>query len=40
MKRQGNKACHKIETGEGLGVPDSTARCEALDDEKHREEES
>ena len=26
MERQGNQAYHKIETGEGLGVPDSTAR--------------
>ena len=34
------KACHKGETGEGLGVPNSTIRSGDLDDEESREEES
>ena len=38
MKRQGNQACHKSKTGEGLGVPNGTVRNEDLDDEKRREE--
>ena len=38
MERKGNHACHKTETGEGLGVPNSTVRSEDVDDEKSREE--
>ena len=38
MERQGNQACHKTETGEGLGVPNSTVRSEDVNDEKSREE--
>ena len=34
MERQGNQACHKSETGEGLGVLNSTVRTGDLDDEK------
>ena len=40
MERQGNQGCHNIETGEGLGVPNSTVRSGHLDDEKSREEEN
>ena len=38
MERQGNQACHKSETDEGLGVPNSTVRSGDLNDEKGREE--
>ena len=40
MEREWNQACHKSESGEGLGVPNSTVRGGDLDDEKSREEES
>ena len=40
MKRQGNQACHKRKTDEGLGVPNGTVRNEDLDDEKSREEDN
>ena len=37
---RGIKLAIKIETGEGLGVPNSTVRSGDLDDKKSREEES
>ena len=40
MERQQNQACHKSETGEGLGVPKSTVRSGDLYDEESREEEN
>ena len=40
MERQGNQACHKSETGEGLGVRNSSVRSGGLGDEKSEEEES
>ena len=40
MERQENQACHKSDTDEGLGVPNSTVRSGDLDAEKSREEEN
>ena len=43
VERQGNQACNKSETGEGLGVPNSRPpiiRSGDVDDEKSRGEEN